>query len=365
MNIKIEIDTKTFIRFWMVVIGFMLAGAAIWKAKDALIIIALSAFFALALNGPVAKITAILPGSKKNRVGATAVAYTLLVIMIVAFTWFVVPVVADQTAKFAGNLPGMVEDLSSQYSGIEEFVNEHGLQSYVDQAVESLQDSLSEISRNIGGAVFSGINAILTMIFNLFMIFVMTFLMLIEGPSLMKKFWSMYNNEELKKKHRRIANRMHKAISGFVNGQLLIALISGTCGAVAVFLLSLSMDIPSNLAIPIGVIVAIIGLIPMFGATIAGIIAAIILGFNVPAAGIVFAIYFIIYQQIENNIISPLVQAKTNQISALAVTVALAIGIYAFGLLGALISIPAASCVKILFQEYFDKPAKKPITRKA
>ena len=78
----------------------------------------------------------------------------------------------------------------------------------------------------------------------------------------------------------------------------------------------------------------------------------------------VFLIYFVIYQQIENNIISPMVQAKTNKLSALLVIISLTIGMYALGLLGALISIPAASCVKILFEEYFLERKNEPKSRK-
>ena len=89
----------------------------------------------------------------------------------------------------------------------------------------------------------------------------------------------------------------------------------------------------------------------MVGATIAGLLSAVILGLNVPTAGLFFLIYFLIYQQIENNVISPMIQARNNQLSALIIFVALTIGVYAFGLLGALLAIPLAACAKILLQE--------------
>ena len=74
MKVKIEIDTKTLIRFWLVIFGFITVAGAIWLAKDVLIMIIIAAFLALALNAPVARITKILPGSNKNRVAATAIA---------------------------------------------------------------------------------------------------------------------------------------------------------------------------------------------------------------------------------------------------------------------------------------------------
>jgi predicted PurR-regulated permease PerM len=360
MKVKIDIDTKTFIRFWIVVIGFLLLGLAIWRAKDALILIFISLFFALALNHPVSKITQALPGSKENRVGATAVAYFLIVALLGLFISFVVPTLVEQTSKFVDNLPSLVEGFSGQYSGLENFADKYNLTSYVEQVAVSLQDSFADLSKNIGGMVFNGVNAIARAIFSVFMVLAMAFLMLIEGPDWLRRLWQSYEDKEKMKKHRRIANRMYKSVSAYVNGQLLIALVSGVGGAITVVILSLFFaEVPSNLAIPVGVILSIIGLVPMFGATIAGIIAALIIGFNVPFAGIVFGIYFIIYQQIENNIISPMIQAKTNQLSALLVIVAITIGIYAFGILGALISIPAAACAKILFEEYISKSRPK------
>ena len=360
MKVKIDIDTKTFIRFWIVVIGFLLLGLVIWRAKDALILIFISLFFALALNHPVSKITQALPGSKENRVGATAVAYFLIVALLGLFISFVVPTLVEQTSKFVDNLPSLVEGFSGQYSGLENFADKYNLTSYVEQVAVSLRDSFADLSKNIGGMVFNGVNAIARAIFSVFMVLAMAFLMLIEGPDWLRRLWQSYEDKEKMKKHRRIANRMYKSVSAYVNGQLLIALVSGVGGAITVVILSLFFaEVPSDLAIPVGVILSIIGLVPMFGATIAGIIAALIIGFNVPFAGIVFGIYFIIYQQIENNIISPMIQAKTNQLSALLVIVAITIGIYAFGILGALISIPAAACAKILFEEYISKSRPK------
>ena len=99
MKVKIEIDTKTFIRFWMVVIGFFLAGLAIWRAKDALILVLISLFLALALNQPVTRIARILPNAKKNRGRATAVAYLIIIVILGLFIRFVVPPVIEQTSN--------------------------------------------------------------------------------------------------------------------------------------------------------------------------------------------------------------------------------------------------------------------------
>lgn len=366
MKVKIEIDTKTFIRFWMVVIGFFLAGLAIWRAKDALILVLISLFLTLALNQPVTRIARILPNAKKNRGRATAVAYLIIIVILGLFIRFVVPPVIEQTSKFIDNLPQVIEEASRQYNGLEEFAKSHNvnIQQYTDQVVQSIRDYSSDLTKDLSGVVFGSINAIINGIFTMFVVLVMTFLMLVEGPEWLNKLWALYDDKTKMKKHRKVTSRMYKAVSGFVNGQLLVSAIDGAMGTIVVFILSLFMEVSSNLAIPAGVIITFIGLIPMFGATIAGAITSLIIGINSIPAGIVFLIYFVIYQQIENNIISPMVQAKTNKLSALLVIISLTIGMYALGLLGALISIPAASCVKILFEEYFLERKNEPKSRK-
>ena len=93
----------------------------------------------------------------------------------------------------------------------------------------------------------------------------------------------------------------------------------------------------------------------MFGATIAGILVGLLLIANNLVAGIVYAIYFIIYQQVENNFISPAIQSKRLELSPLIVLSAVTVGTYMFGLAGGIISIPIAGCIKVLLEEYLDR----------
>ena len=99
----------------------------------------------------------------------------------------------------------------------------------------------------------------------------------------------------------------------------------------------------------------ILTLIPMFGATIAGALISLLLLFNDVTAGIIYAIYFVVYQQIENNFVSPSIQSKKVELSALTVLVAVTIGLYVGGLLGGLVAIPAADAAKVLLENYLEQ----------
>ncbi len=93
----------------------------------------------------------------------------------------------------------------------------------------------------------------------------------------------------------------------------------------------------------------------MFGATIAGVSGSLLLAFNSLPAAIIFIIYFIVYQQLENNIISPRIQSKRIELSPLAVLAAVTIGLYVFGIAGGIISIPIAGCIKVLVEAYLER----------
>lgn len=352
MKVKIEIDTKTLIRFWLVIFGFIIFAGLIWVAKDVLIMIIIAAFLALALNDPVARITKILPGSNKNRVAATAVAYLTIVLILGALISLLTPIIADQVKHFSKDLPQIVKNYTGDESGIRRFIVENHLEGMISQAVDSITRSINSSVSKLGDFFFGSIASIVGWLISLFMILAMAFLMLVEGPDLIDKIFKVfYTDKTLEKDHRRILSRMYGTVSGYVSSIVTICSISATCGSIATAILALIFGLPIALVPPIAVLLFIFGMVPMVGATIAGLLSAVILGLNAPTAGLFFLIYFLIYQQVENNVISPMIQARNNQLSALIIFVALTIGVYAFGLLGALLAIPLAACIKIIVQE--------------
>ena len=352
MKVKIEIDTKTLIRFWLVIFGFIIFAGLIWVAKDVLIMIIIAAFLALALNDPVARITKILPGSNKNRVAATAVAYLTIVLIFGALILLLTPIIADQVKHFSKDLPQIVKNYTGEESGFRRFIVENHLEGMISQAVDSVTRSINSSVSKLGDVFFGSIASIVGWIISLFMVLAMAFLMLVEGPDLIDKIFKVfYTDKILEKNHRRILSRMYGTVSGYVSSIVTICSISATCGSITTAILALIFDFPISLMAPIAVLLFIFGMIPMVGTTIAGVLSALIIGLNSPTAGLIFLAYFLIYQQIENNVISPMVQARNNQLSALIIFIALTVGVYAFGLLGALLAIPLAACAKILVQE--------------
>jgi len=316
-------------------------------------------FFALALNGPVTKIATILPG--KSRIGSTAIAFLLVVVFLGAFIFLATPPIIQQTAKFAQTVPSLVETTTSSWESLNQIIDKYHLQNQVDEAMSSLKDNATSWASNVGGNILSGVGSIFGFLASLFLMLVISFLMLVEGPSWLQRLWSVYRDNEKMELHRKTITRMAGIVSGYVTGQLTVSAIGAFFAGVTVFIISLfAPEVPNNLAVATAALAFVFSLIPMFGSAISATLVALLLGLNSPVAAVIFVIYFIIYQQVENNFIGPAIQSRKLELSALIVLSAVTIGVYVFGIAGAIISIPIAGCVKILVEEYLENKKNKP-----
>lgn len=352
MKVKVDVDTKTFVRFVLVVTGFAVIIFAIWKLWTALMIIAIAAFLALALNPPVSALASRLPGH--SRVLATAVAYLFMLAVIGVFIYIALPPIINETSKFISSLPGYIQDLSNQKGVIAELIKTYGLQPQLDEFVKGVQTQAASLAQGVGSSVVTGISSILSGFVTLLTVLVLTFLMLIEGPTWMERLWNLYQDSGKLERHQRLAIKMYKVVTSYVNGQVLVASIAAAAGLTVMLILTYFFQVDPSAAIPLTGIIFITDLIPMIGATIGAVIVTSVLAFNDLGAALVFVVYFVIYQQIENNFIQPLVQSRTVALSALSVLVSVIIGISLLGLVGGIVAIPVAGCIRVLLIDYME-----------
>lgn len=357
MNVKIEIDTKTFVRFWLVVIGFVAAAFIIYSARTALIIIGLAIFLAIALSMPVNKLVKLLPS--KSRVLSTALAYVAVVATLCAFIFLAVPPIVQQTSKIIDTVPALLDSASNQYKGISEFVDKYDLRPQFDSAIDSLKGSATDFATNLGTNIINGIGSVFSVVVSSILILVLAFLMLVEGPVWLDRLWSAYDNQARMESNQKTLSKMYNVVTHYVAGQLSVATIAGIVSGLAIFILSILFNIPMNLAIPAATIMLIFSMIPMFGSSIGLAILSIVLALNDIKAAVIFLVFYLIYQQIEGNIISPKIQSKKIELSALAILISVTIGIYLFGLAGGIISIPVAGCVRVLVDDYSEYAKKR------
>lgn len=365
---RVTVDTKTFIRFWLVILGFGAAGLLIWKASLGLLIVGAALFLALAISPLVRKLSKLIP-SKGNKL-PIAVAYTIVIACIIAFIMVVVPTIVNETVRFAKNFPTTIEHVTENLSWINDAGEQIGIHNLQDQLVSGVSGFAASVTDNLGTNIINSLGTLATVISAVILVLVLTLFMLTEGPSISAMFWGNFKNNKRASKAEHVISRMANVISKYVSNALTVAMINAAATAIVVFILCLIFRLSPGLALPFGLITGVFSLIPMFGSFIGGALVALLLAFNVWGAGLAFIIYTIIYLQIEANVISPKVQGKGLQLPALVVLASVTIGVYTFGLLGAILSIPIAGCVKVLLEEYASgdddepKPEEKPVEKK-
>jgi predicted PurR-regulated permease PerM len=357
MKVNIDIDTKTLVRFCLVILGIVVAVYLFMLAQNAFVILGTSAFLALALNVPVSAVTRRFPS--RSRLFAAAAAYIAIVAFLAAVVFLVIPPIVQQTAKFAQTIPTIIQDTTTKWQALGDFIKQYNLQPQIDAAMNSIQDNATSWAGDVGSNIMSGIGSVFGFFTSLLLVLVLTFLMLIEGPSWKLRFFNLYSDEKKMRKHKAVIKKLQDVFTGYVTGQLTVSSIGAVFAGLAVFAISFIFPaVPSSLAMPAVAITFLLSLIPLFGAMIGGLLITALLLFNSPPAAISYLIYFIVYQQIENNFISPHIQSKKLNLSALLVLGSVTIGIYMFGLVGGIIAIPIAGSARVLIDEYMKDAAE-------
>ena len=351
-EVKLSVSTGTFVRFWLVILGFIVLAGAIWIARSPLVMLAISFFLALVLNRPVSFLARHLPG--KSRSIAILIAYLIVAAMIGVLLVTIVPIFVRQISSFIADIPGMIDTLRDNSGWFSDLLAHYNLTDQFNDWIANMQREFSNVASTMGTTLISVMSNIFSVIGNLFLIAFATFFMLLEAPDWEEKFWRLlYRNPERRKHHKAVARKMYDVVSGYVTGQATVGLISATFTAILVAILATVFDFDMSLVWPAWITIFLVVFIPMFGAVIGGaIVTLLLLVYSLPAA-LVYVVVFTLEQQIENNVIQPRIQSKHMEISALVVLIAMTLGLQVGGILGALVAIPVAGCAIVLARDFF------------
>lgn len=356
-QIPITIEARTIIKIMVVVAAALLLMSIVKNIVQPLSLIAISFFLALALNPAVSRIARLL--KSRSRMRATGVAYVLVLTFLIAFFSLVFPPLVRQTVDFIKEVPATIQEYKKEDSPFNNFVHKYNLERQVDQFSADFSDRF----KDVGKPVLSTAGVIGSTVVSTVTVLVLTFMMLVEGPAWLNRFWAV--QDERKREHRKkIARRMYRVVTSYVNGQVIIAALGGLFASIVLFILSQIFDAPIN-PVALGGIISLFALLPLIGTTIGSVIVALACLLVSAPLALAFVIYFIIYQQIENVTIQPYIQARGNNLTPLIVFVAALVGVGVAGILGAFAAIPIAGCIKILVEDYFDRRQVKHTTTKA
>jgi predicted PurR-regulated permease PerM len=328
----------------LAVLGIMISVGVVlyvlWVARHVLSWLLISLFLALALNPAVEWLQR---RGVRNRGLAAGITFLVALAVVGGLLALFIPTLIDQVDNFANKVPDYIHDLTNGRGRLGFLETRYHLVERVKHAVKS--GGVGKFAIGAGAAVtitksvLTAVAATLTIVF-------MTFFMLLEGPEWMSRIYGVLP-EEQQPRWRRVGHDVYRTVGGYVTGNLLISLIAGVASGIVLWI----VGVPYVVAL--GLVVALLDLIPLAGATIAAVLVVLVaIAASGATAAIVVAIFFVAYQQLENHLIQPLVYGRTVQLSPLAVLVSVLIGAQIAGVLGALAAIPIAGTLQVLLVDW-------------
>jgi predicted PurR-regulated permease PerM len=328
----------------LAVLGIVLSVAVLLQiivlARQVLTWIFIAMFLALALNPLV---DWLQRHGVRRRGLAVGVTYLIVFIVFGGLGAAFIPTLVTEVNDFAEALPDYIDDL----------IEGRGRLGFLEedyQIVERVREAVEEggVGRLLGysGTAFAVTRGVITAIVAIITIAVLTFFMLLEGPGWIERLLTLLP-ERSRARWRAVGYDIYRTVGGFVTGAVLIALIAGITSSI---LLSV-VGVPY--AIALGLLVALLDFIPLAGAAIATVLVSTIAFLTSSiAVGIVVLVFFVIYQQVENHVLYPLVYSRTVQLSPLVILIAVLIGASLAGILGALAAIPVAGAIQVILIDW-------------
>jgi predicted PurR-regulated permease PerM len=332
-----------------VVVAVVLAIAALllglWLVRETIVWLVAAAFLAFSIE-PLVR---IFQRRGLGRGAATAVAFLVIAAGVLAFAFVVIPPAIDGARALADKVPEYVDDL--QDTSASDALN-------ADDAIESAgnaaQDTEDFFAR--ANSILDAVGAIAAGGFAIFMIFTFTLYFLVYGSDLVGRIERRLS-PHARGPFRRAADETYDMNQGYWYGKFLIGVIAGLTTFATMKLLGLPF------AAPLSVFVGITDLIPNIGATL-GTIPVVIVGLlEEPWKGVVAGAVLIIYQQVENNLITPKVFKKTVEIHPFLSVVTVIVFSALFGIVGALVAVPVTKGILIAIDAVREARAAAPATR--
>lgn len=351
-KVTVNVTNRTIVRTILWIVGTVAIYKFVGRVSHILTLIFISFFLALALNpvvGGISRRTKI-----KGRVQATSAAYLIVIGILAIFFVLVTPPLISQTRDFIQKVPQLTQNFQSQNSGLAREARKYNL----DEKISSAASEFASNYGNFGSTVLDTGKRLIEAVASMAAVLVLTFMMLVEGPYWLELYWGI-TPDRRRQRHKKLAHKMYKGVSGFVNGQVIVALLAGSCSFIALEIATHVIGVGVNAAALAG-IVAMFGLIPLFGNPLSSIVVILVCLLNSTTLAVVMLIYFIIYFFVENHTFQPYVQSRLNKLTALSVFVAALLGVGFAGFLGAIVAIPAASAVKVLLEDHFEHRTHDP-----
>lgn len=320
--------------------------------KEPLYVI-LFAFFLAAVFDPLVD---ILEKYKIPRGLGIIIIYVLVIGILATILISLVPILFQQITEIGGNIGKYINNIFSTgdypfADRIQPFVQQ--LESYVEreQIVGTIQDSLSQLGSGLRDVATNTVGAVVSVFYdviNMIFVLVLTFFIVIDKAGVKRFFLSLFP-----KKHGHYVsdkiNTIQKKIGEWVRGQLLLCLSIAILTFIGLSILGV------NYALTLALVAGITELIPYVGPTLACLVALPIAFNQSPFLIIWVMVLYIIIQQVENNVLVPIIMRQAVGLSPIVVLLAMIIGAKTFGIIGIILAVPVATIAAIFLHDYSEK----------
>jgi predicted PurR-regulated permease PerM len=332
-------SVRSILRIVATIVVCAIALYLVYRVREPLGWMALATFLAVVLSAPVNVLSRRMP-----RGLAIALVYFAVVLVPIGMALVLVPPAVNQIVTLVNNMPEYVDDLNRAFDEnpqLRQLDDDYDITGKLDQLASDLVDRLGEAASalaDIGAGVVDSI-------FTLVTILVLSLFMVGRGRQWTDAFLARRPHRE-EQALRRTLDGMATAVSSYVGGALAQATVAG----IAAFIMLTVLGVPSPL--PLALIIALLDLIPLVGATLgAVIVGAVTLFTDFPTVTIIWAIFAIAYQQFENYVVQPRIQSRAVSLDPFIVVIAALFGGALLGVIGALLAIPIAAVIQIAVKE--------------
>jgi predicted PurR-regulated permease PerM len=332
-RVVIDLPARTILR---VIVLVLLAAAAVellTAVHRILVWLATSLFLAVALQPAVR-----FAERRLSHTLAVFAVFAGLIVVVGAFLALLIIPIASQVDHLRTAAPAYINDLRHNAT-INHLNTRYHLVAKAQEAAKAAPNkAFGALSKLVSGVV-----ATITVLF-------LTLFLLLELPAMTEGVLRFVPDEKAVRA-RRVGADINRSVAGYVVGNLIISIIAGAVVGISLWVLG----VPYALAL--AVLMGVADLVPLVGATV-GALAAIGVAFATQGvgAGIAMIVLNIVYQQIENHVLQPIVYRRTVALSAFLILVAVLLGGELLGVLGALIAIPVAGSLQLLFRELTTTP---------
>ncbi len=340
---EVDLDWRSVVWIMAAFVGLLALTALIRGAPRAITVLAVGTLLALALDPLVMKVERRIGGFRATAVAVVMVGFLALAAAGLAL---LVPRAIDQgrdLSRETDRVVGQIEELPV----IGDDLQRAGTADAIRRAINSLPDRLEGEDTPLVGAAQTLADGLLVALFTL----MITISLLLDGERLLRGARRLVPSDH-KAQADRLGRLAYQTFGKYVAGSLLVAAIAG----VAVLTVGLILGVPLTPLLAIWV--AVFNLVPQIGGA-AGGIPFVLLGFSKSATtGVICAVFFVLYLQFENHILSPMVVGRSVKLSPPATMTAALIGVSAGGVVGALLAVPVVAAAKAAYVELRPADAK-------